>query len=185
MAKARTTAQRKDDYRSWYIALGLIAGIALVLLGVFLFTEQSAGAGANTNAAAMDVQLENLNGSSVRLSDYRGKYVMVNLWATWCPPCRAELPDLIRFYEQHRADGLEFVAINTQDERTAAANYIRDNNMNFTVPFDPKGQVLYAWTDGALPDTFLLDPKGQIVFKWTGQIPPSVLNERVAPLLKQ
>ena len=182
MTNSRAVARRETKTASVYLWLGLLAGVTLILLGIFLFTTQTAASDKNT--AALNVRLENLNGAPIKLSDYRGKYVLVNLWATWCPPCRAELPDLIRFYEEQRANGLEFVAINTQDERAAAAQYVRDNNMNFTVPFDPKGQVLYAWTDGALPDTFLLDPQGRIVFKWTGQIPVSVLQERVAPLLQ-
>jgi DsbE subfamily thiol:disulfide oxidoreductase len=183
MAKARTLPRRRAKTQPIGLWLGLIVGVALILLSVFLFTKQSAGVDAN--AAALSVPLENLNGAPVKLSDYRGKFVLVNLWATWCPPCRAELPDLIRFYEQHQANGLEFVAINTQDERASALQYMRDHNMTFTVPFDPQGRVLYAWTDGALPDTFLLDRDGRIVFKWTGQISPAILEERLAPILTQ
>lgn len=184
MGKARTASRRRTNSPPFFLWLGLITGMALILLSVLLFTKQTSGV--DKNAAALDVSLENLNGGTpVRLSDYRGKYVLVNLWASWCPPCRAELPDIIAFAEKHKADGLEFAAINTQDERNAASKYVRDHQMNFTVPFDPEGQVLYSWTDGALPDTILLDPEGRVAFKWTGQISPEILEQRVAPLLKQ
>jgi thiol-disulfide isomerase/thioredoxin len=182
MAKTRAATHKRAQALPFGILAGLLIGIALILLSVFLFTTQTARV--DSKAAALQVSLETLNGGAMKLSDLRGKYVMVNLWATWCPPCRAELPDLIRFYDAHKSDGLEFVAINTQDQRTAAETYVREHNMNFTVPFDPQGQVLYAWTDGALPDTFLLDPEGRIVFQWTGQIPPAILEQRIAPLLK-
>lgn len=183
MAKARIAAHKRAQTLPFAILAGLLIGIALILLSVFLFTTQTART--DTKTAALNVQLENLNGGAMKLSDLRGKYVLVNLWATWCPPCRAELPDLVRFYDAHKNDGLEFVAINTQDNRDNAETYVREHNMNFAVPFDPQGQVLYAWTDGALPDTILLDPEGRIVFQWTGQIPPDILEQRVAPLLKQ
>lgn len=183
MTKARAVARKRAQTLPYGILAGLLIGIALILLSVFLFTQQSARGDAKS--AALEVQLENLNGGALKLSDLRGKYVMVNLWATWCPPCRAELPDLVKFYDAHKTQGLEFVAINTQDQRAAAETYVREHNMNFAVPFDPQGQVLYAWTDGALPDTFLLDPEGRIVFQWTGQIPPEVLEQRIAPLLNQ
>ncbi len=165
----------------------VLAGVAFILFVVLAsFAMQgSLSASAATRSSQVDFVANDFAGKSTRVSDYRGKFVMVNLWASWCPPCRAEMPDLIQYYHDHQSDGLVFLSINSQDNQTSAQQFMREKQMPFPVMFDPDGKVgEYFRTDG-LPDTFLIDRTGNLRFSWTGQISPAILDQRVTPLLSQ
>jgi thiol-disulfide isomerase/thioredoxin len=100
----------------------------------------------------------------VTLSDLRGKAVIVNLWASWCPPCRAEMPALQRVYEANGARGLEILAVNTtfQDSQAGAEEFVREFGLTFPVPLDRTGEVSRSYLLRALPTTFFVDRDGVI-----------------------
>jgi thiol-disulfide isomerase/thioredoxin len=100
----------------------------------------------------------------VILSEMRGKPVVVNLWASWCPPCRAEMPALQRIYEANRERGLEIIALNTtfQDSAEGAAEFAREFGLTFPVAFDRDGMASRAYQLRALPTTFFIDGEGVI-----------------------
>src|SRR3954467_9989595 len=118
--------------------------------------------------------------------------VLVNVWATWCEPCREEMPDLVRFYRDHRADGLRLLAISADDDTQRAegargvgalgfdgpAFIKRGNDMTFIDALDPK------WK-GALPATFLFDGRGVKKQSWLGSVTYDELRARVSGLLKR
>jgi thiol-disulfide isomerase/thioredoxin len=118
--------------------------------------------------------------------------VLVNVWATWCEPCREEMPDLIRYYREHRADGLRLVLISADDDdqRDAVARLLgglgfdgpafikRGNDMTFIDALDPRWQ-------GALPATFLYDGHGEKKRSWLGSVTYDDLRARVSGLLKR
>lgn len=135
--------------------------------------------------AAPDFDLEALDGGRIKLADLRGKVVMVNLWASWCPPCRAEMPDLIKYYNEHQAEGLVLLAIDSEDDKDAAQQFIREKQMPFPVLFDPNALAARTFGSKGLPSTFLIDRTGAVRFSWTGQISPATLDQRVTPLLTQ
>jgi peroxiredoxin len=114
--------------------------------------------------AAPDFTLALLGGGEITLSDLRGKVVVLNLWASWCPPCRAEMPAMQRLYEANRARGLEILAINTayQDSRTSAQEFISEHELTFPVPIDQRGAVARQYLLQALPTTFFIDHQGII-----------------------
>lgn len=114
--------------------------------------------------AAPDFTLDLLGGGEVTLSDLRGLVVIVNLWASWCPPCRAEMPAMQRLYEANRARGLEILAVNTayQDSRTSAQDFISEYGLTFPIPLDLSGSVARQYQLRALPTTFFIDPEGII-----------------------
>ncbi len=113
---------------------------------------------------APDFTLELLAGGEVTLSNLRGKVVVVNLWASWCPPCRAEMPAMQRLYEANSARGLEILAINTtyQDSRTSAQEFINEHGLTFPIPIDQSGAVARQYHLQALPTTFFIDHEGII-----------------------
>lgn len=165
----------------------MLAGIAFVLIVVIasFALQGSISAAAANRSSQVDFVANDFAGKPIRLSDYRGRFVMVNLWASWCPPCRAEMPDLIKYYGDHQADGLVFLSVNSQDSLASAQQFIREKQMPFPVLFDPEGKVGQVFRTDGLPDTFVIDRDGNLRFSWTGQISPAILDQRVTPLLSQ
>src|SRR3990170_2652149 len=113
---------------------------------------------------APDFTLELLGGGQVILSELRGKGVVINLWASWCPPCRAEMPAIQRVYEKTRGRGLEVLAVNTtfQDSERDAAGFVQELGLTFPVPLDRSGTVSRQYQLRALPSNFFVDREGII-----------------------
>ncbi len=156
----------------------------MLIVGILGYSGIGNAAAARLGSIA-DFTLNDLSGKPVRLSDYRGQPVLVNLWASWCPPCRAEIPDLIKFYTAHQAEGLVLLAVNSADDLNSAQQFAKEKAMPFPVLYDPSGSVEHLFRVDGLPSTFLIDRSGTVRFTWTGQISPAVLDQKVAPLLAQ
>jgi peroxiredoxin len=133
--------------------------------------------------AAPDFTLQTLDGQTVNLSDYRGQVVLLNTWATWCPPCRAEMPDLEAYYQQHQEDGFVVLAVNTQESRDTVAAFLREHDFTFPVLLDPGGEVMREYGVLGLPTSFFIDRDGAMRGVWSGQLSPARLKELVDPLL--
>lgn len=114
--------------------------------------------------AAPDFSLELLSGGQVTLSELRGQAVVINLWASWCPPCREEMPAIQAVYEEYRERGLEILAVNTtyQDRERDAAAFVQQFGLTFPVPLDRSGSVSRQYQLRALPTTFFVDRAGVI-----------------------
>lgn len=113
---------------------------------------------------APEFELERLNGEVVRLRDLRGQVVVVNFWASWCPPCRAEMPALERTYRAHRQSGLEILAVNSthQDSLEAARDFVDERDLTFPILLDRSGLVGNQYHTRALPTTFFIGRDGVI-----------------------
>ncbi len=113
---------------------------------------------------APDFTLESLSGDQISLSDMRGKVVVLNLWASWCPPCRAEMPALQRVYQENQERGLEVLAVNmtAQDSLADVEAFVQEFNLTFPVLLDTGGEVGNAYLMRALPTTFFIDREGVI-----------------------
>ncbi|NIM95586.1 MAG: redoxin domain-containing protein [Anaerolineales bacterium] len=114
--------------------------------------------------SATDFTLELLGGGQITLSDLRGKGVVINLWASWCPPCRAEMPAIQQVYEDYKERGLEVLAVNTtfQDSEQATASFIKEFDLTFPIPLDRSGTVSRQYQLRALPSTYFVDREGII-----------------------
>lgn len=167
----------------------IVWAIASIVFSILIVAALGLGGLSNVSDAPIgsrvDFSLNDFSNQPVRVSDYRGHPILVNLWASWCPPCRAEMPDLIQFYRDHRADGLVFLAVNSEDDANAARPFIQEQAMPFPVLYDPEGTVQRLFHSKGLPSTFFIDKSGRLRFSWTGQISPRVLGDRVLPLLSQ
>ena len=114
--------------------------------------------------AAPDFRVESLQGGEFRLSDWRGQVVVVNFWASWCPPCRAEMPALQVAYVADRERGLAIVAVNTiyQDALSDVRNFVEENGLTFPIALDRTGEIARQYQLRALPSTFFIGPDGVI-----------------------
>ncbi len=105
---------------------------------------------------------------SHKLSDYKGKPVIINFWATWCPPCRAELPSMNRAWKKVKDEGIEMLAINVSEDEDSIFIFTGEYPIDFTVLLDESGAEIRHWPIRGLPTTFVLDPEGRIVYQAVG-----------------
>jgi cytochrome c biogenesis protein CcmG/thiol:disulfide interchange protein DsbE len=156
------------DTRRW-LAISLV----VLLLGSAWMAASRAPAGTVTGGLipaprqgflAPDFTRERLEGAVVRLSDLRGQIVVVNLWASWCPPCRAEMPDLLQAYQAEKDKGVVVLGVNatSQDTEQAAAAFASANRVDFPILLDRQGEVSRLYQLRALPSTFFIDRQGII-----------------------
>jgi peroxiredoxin len=109
---------------------------------------------------AEDFTLRTPNGTPFRLSDQRGKTVLVNFWATWCPPCREEMPAMERLYQRHKDRGLVLVAVSLDADPSLVPPYVKESKLSFPVALDPKAEVANKYGVRALPSSFVVDRAG-------------------------
>ncbi len=109
-------------------------------------------------------ELETLDGELLSLASLRGQVVLVNLWASWCPPCRAEMPAIQALYEEYQDQGFVVLAVNMtfQDSLSAAAAFVQEYGLTFPILLDRSGEVGRLYHMRALPSTFILDREGMI-----------------------
>jgi peroxiredoxin len=134
--------------------------------------------------AAPDLTLFDLAGKEHSLLNYHGQVVLVNLWATWCPPCKAEMPTLEAYFQEHQADGFVTLAINDGDPNEAVASFVNEFNLSFPVLLDPSYQATdHAFKTHNLPSSFVIDRDGNVRLRWVGEIDRASLEKYVTPLL--
>lgn len=121
-----------------------------------------------TQPPAPDFSLQDMDGNPVRLSDLRGKPVIVNFWATWCPPCREEMPSMQRAWEQLEPKGVVLLAINVGEDIDTVFQFTGSYPVAFPILFDQDGSVSNVWPMRGLPTTFVIDPQGRIVYRAIG-----------------
>ena len=163
----------------------LAAGLAF---GVWLALRAPAGAASPalptaTPRPTLDFQVEDLAGDEVHLSDYRGKVVLVNFWATWCSPCQEEMPVLDAYYQAHHDAGFVLLGVNVSDRPPEAAAYFEEAGYSFPLVFDPPGNVLIDLGARGLPVSLLIDRDGHLVEKWVGPLTADTLDSTITPLL--
>ena len=117
---------------------------------------------------AVNFKLQDMDGKTHQLSDYKGQPVIINFWATWCPPCREELPSMNRGWAKIKSDGIAMIAINVGEDEDTVFTFTGDYPIDFTVLLDQSGEVINQWPIKGLPTTFVIDPQGRIVYRAIG-----------------
>lgn len=133
-------------------------------------------AAAELGRAAPNFRLEDLASGDSSLTDHRGKFVLVNFWASWCGPCRGEVPDL-EALSQRQAGGLVVLGVNQQESRDAASKFAREFEVSYPILLDRSGEVSQAYRLGGLPVSFLVNPDGIIVRTYRGRMTEEQVQE--------
>jgi len=170
----------------------LLLGLGAVLIAVsayLIWKDLPAPAELSTvpvhvDYPAPELTLTDTQGISRSLVEYRGQVVLVNLWATWCPPCKEEMPALQAFYERYRGDGFVVIAINDGDPTADVLQFVKDYKLTFPVWLDPT----YIATEQAfktlnLPSSFVIDRNGVVQLQWVGGVTRKTLERYVSPLI--
>ena len=138
--------------------------------------------GVNQGNLAADFTLETVDGTEVSLSDYRGNVVMINFWATWCPPCRAEIPDFEAAYQARQGEGFVVLGINVDEPREAVAPFAEAIGMSYPVLLDRGGQVMKMYRAPGLPISLFIDRDGVIQVRHVGFLTGEQLEKYLAQL---
>jgi len=138
------------------------------------------------NFASPELTLTDIDGVTHSLADYRGQVVLVNLWATWCPPCKAEMPTLQTFHDKYLDKGFTVIAINDGDPTPDVLQFVDDYELTFPVWLDPT----YTATEDAfktmnLPSSYIIDREGTVRLSWVGEISNKMLEKYVTPIIKE
>lgn len=133
---------------------------------------------------APDFTLNNTNGKLITLADLKGKPVLINFWATWCAPCRTEMPAIEVAYQKYRADGFTVLAVDADEALADVTAFKKDLNLSFEFLMDPGLQVTNLYRVRAFPSSFFVDRGGNIAAFQIGAMSDSVLADSVAKILK-
>ena len=174
----------------------LVLGFLLIAASVYyLVRGQSTSAPTQADLSAVPVKVDfsapeltltDTQGTARSLADYRGQVVLVNLWATWCPPCKEEMPALEAFYNAHKQEDFVIVAVNDGDPEADVLQFVKDYGLTFPVWLDPT----YIATEQAfktlnLPSSFVIDRNGRVILSWVGGINLKMLEKHVTPVLEE
>lgn len=148
----------------------------------FLATKEGLALG----ETAPDFELETLEGETVKLSDYRGKKVILNFWATWCPPCRAEMPHMQKYYEQQAAkDNVEVLAVNltTKDHgMEKITSFVSEYKLSFPILLDSKGAMGSVYQAVTIPTSYILDTEGRVQSKFVGPMDRATIENLISKI---
>jgi peroxiredoxin len=137
------------------------------------------------NHPAPDLALPQLDGTQITLRDLRGQVVLINIWATWCPPCRAEMPAIQEAYTAYRDRGFIVLAVNQREDAAAITSFLGQHELTFPILLDSDGQASATYQASALPSSFFVDRRGVIRTVYRGPMPPRIIAGTVEQLLQE
>jgi cytochrome c biogenesis protein CcmG, thiol:disulfide interchange protein DsbE len=167
---------------AYLVAAAILPLILLAILGWRLLGPGTAP-GAVIGASAPEFALADLDGNPVRLSDLRGRPVIINFWASWCGPCVEEFPLLERALDEHRSEGLAVVGIVFNDRSEAARAFLQRMGTAWPAAMDPNAEVAGAYGVSAPPASFFIDRQGRIAGRQIGQLSSADLATQLATIL--
>ena len=154
----------------------------ILILGFYFYPEN----GYSENDKGIDFVFNNLNDEAVKLSDFIGKVVLVNIWATWCPPCRQEIPGFIKLYDKYKDKGFEIIGIATdQQGKSVVKPFAEQYKINYPLVIGKGPEIIKVFGPiRGIPTTFLIDQNGVIINKYVGFRTEKVFEEDILKLLK-
>ena len=189
--KRRKQQQRNKTLSLVFIGAGLLllGAVALALLpkpgNTAESSEVNSAIPVEVNYPAPELSLNDLDGNPVTLEDYLGTVVLVNNWATWCPPCKAEMPTLQAYFEDHTDKGFTIIAIESGDPVAEVKEFVKDYGLTFPVWADANMASIAAFRNPGLPSSYVIDRDGTVRLAWAGAVSRKMLDKYVTPLLEE
>lgn len=170
------------------LVLGLLALLLLPKMAAGISEEEGEYQSAVpvvVDFPAPEVSLINLEGNTVSPEDYLGQVILVNNWAFWCTPCRAELPFLQDYYNDHRHQNFAVIGIEAGGEPFDVEYHVDLYRLTYPIWLDPDEKAVRAFRNPSLPNSYVIDSNGQVRLAWNGPISREMLEEHVTPLLEE
>jgi len=145
-------------------------GVLLIAAAVFAISALAQGSNGERASAAPIFTLESLDGTNVSLGDYKGSVVLVNFWATWCPPCQKEIPALEAAYRANKDKGFVILGVDVGESRQAVEAYAASKNITYPVLLDEEDQWMSRYGAMGLPMSVIIDREGRILQKHMGEL---------------
>jgi len=192
----KTTGKKNASQKTNLLPL-ILAGlgiITLIAVGLILSSNQGEAVEnidaltfppVEVNQPAPELTLFDLDGNEVSLTDFQGEVILVNNWATWCPPCREEMPEFKAYYDKYKDQGFQVVAIEAGEPEAEVRNFVEQAGLDFVILLDPENKSLITFQHNSLPNSFVIDRKGNLRLAWLGAINGPTLEKYVTPLLKE
>jgi len=167
--------------RAFLASLAVLAVIGLLGFGLL----SKGGATIAIGDPAPDRELPVLGGEGEgSIAEYRGRWVLVNLWASWCAPCRQEAPELERFSQRYREHEVTVLGIDVQDNSDDALAFVREYRLTYPQLRSVGDERSVAFGSTGVPENFLVDPRGRLALIWRGPVDERFLRERVVPIIE-
>lgn len=142
-----------------------------IALAALLACVMAAASAADTSTAAPDFTLKSASGSNIKLSELRGQVVMINFWASWCGPCRQEMPLLEKMFQRYQPLGFTLLGVNVEPNPVDARKLLKDIPVSFPILFDTASEVSKLYRVAAMPSTALVDRDGKVRYLHQGYVP--------------
>lgn len=147
--------------------------------------EQTKETGVEEGNEAPDFTLQSLEGKPVKLSDFRGKKVIVNFWATWCPPCRAEMPEMQSYYKDHKDNDFTILGVDltsTEKKKSDVEPFVKEFGVAFPIVLDKEGDVASTYQITGYPTSYFIDKQGVIQFKLVGAMNKDIIHDAIGKM---
>lgn len=167
----------------WLGAAALVVVVAFVYFSAAGNNGRALGPASLAGSSAQSFEVQSLSGTRVSLHTYRGKIVVLNLWASWCPPCRAEMPDLQRLYSAYRKQNLVVLGVNQGESIEQARTFARALGIHFPILVDQAQQYGRVYAALGMPTTFIIRPDGTVYRGFDGALSYGQMVAAVRPLL--
>ena len=163
--------------------MGVLAVVALLAFGVIAKGEGRVQPGDEAPVESLPVLGE--EGEFASLADYRGQWVLANVWASWCNPCRDEAPALERFLRRHGGENFTVLGIDSRDASDEALEFVEEFELSYPSIRDGSGDYAEAFGATGVPESFLIDPDGKVAAVWAGPVTEEDLQQQVLPLISE
>ncbi len=175
MVSDTTRKRNEKDFNYPMAVLIFVAVTVLVIILSFTLNDSSLEfsnqVAIEGDIPAPDFTFPGLDGKMVSLSDYKGKVVLVNIWATWCPPCIAEMPSMEKLYHKFKGENFEILAVSIDETGLkAVAPFMKKTRLTFPALIDSKGAIKSVYRITAIPESFIVDKQGLLIKKIVGPL---------------